>query len=150
MKENLDKALAFVLQWEGGRSQHPNDPGGLTIYGISSKNYPREVARMNQLWQEGRYSECRKIAVEIYKRNYWDPCKCDTLDYPFDIIVFDTAVNMGCSKALFILKNSKTWQEYLLRRIFEYKALVVKNKNLNVFLVGWLNRVEALYKFISG
>lgn len=149
MKEHFDKALTFVLQWEGGRSQHPNDPGGLTIYGISAKSYPKEVAQMDKLWQLGQYSECKKIASEIYKKNYWDKCKCDELPYPLDIIIFDTAVNMGCSKALSILNKAKNWQEYLILRIFEYKSLVVKNKNLSVFLVGWLNRVESLYQLIT-
>ena len=34
---NFNKALTRILENEGGFSKHPNDPGGATNYGISSK-----------------------------------------------------------------------------------------------------------------
>ena len=38
--KDFDKALKFVLKWEGGYSNDPNDPGGETKYGISKRSYP--------------------------------------------------------------------------------------------------------------
>ena len=32
-------ALPFVLQWEGGYVNHPNDPGGATNKGVTQKVY---------------------------------------------------------------------------------------------------------------
>jgi lysozyme family protein len=42
MKDNFDKALSFVLSWEGGYSNDPDDPGGETNFGISKRSYPNE------------------------------------------------------------------------------------------------------------
>lgn len=149
MQENFKKALEFVLKWEGGRSEHPKDPGGLTIYGISQKSYPKEVAQMDALWKQGKKSEALEIAKKIYKANYWDKLNCDALPYPLDIIAFDTAVNMGVGTALSFLKQSKDYRDFLLLRIERYKNLAQTNKNLTIFLIGWLNRVLDLYKTIS-
>ena len=35
----------------------------------------------------------------IYKKNYWDRCKCDELSSGLDWVVFDWAVNSGTSRA---------------------------------------------------
>ena len=31
------RAMAFILRWEGGYSNHPNDPGGETNFGAEHK-----------------------------------------------------------------------------------------------------------------
>jgi len=40
MKATFDNAVNFVLQWEGGYSNDPEDPGKETNFGISKKSYP--------------------------------------------------------------------------------------------------------------
>lgn len=35
----LDPALKFVLRWEGGFVDHPDDPGGRTNKGVTQKVY---------------------------------------------------------------------------------------------------------------
>jgi lysozyme family protein len=35
----FEAALPFVLRWEGGFVDHPNDPGGRTNQGVTQKVY---------------------------------------------------------------------------------------------------------------
>src|SRR5512137_1244197 len=106
MKDNFEKALAFVLgpNIEGGYSFDPDDPGGETKYGISKRTYPlyniKNLTLADAKW--------------LYKRDYWDKCDCDGMDWPFDIILFDSAVQHGVAKASLLCQESKTWQDFLL------------------------------------
>ena len=34
-QEVFEAAHAHVAKWEGGYFDHPNDPGGVTMYGVS-------------------------------------------------------------------------------------------------------------------
>ena len=97
MKENFDKCLEMLLHLEGGYVWHEEDPGGETNLGVTKKVY--------QDW--GGTKEMIDLTVEdvapIYKKNYWDRCKCDELSSGLDWAVFDWAVNSGTrrvSKAL--------------------------------------------------
>jgi len=97
MKENFDKCLEMLLHHEGGYVWHEEDPGGETNLGVTKKVY--------QDW--GGTKEMIDLTVEdvapIYKKNYWDRCKCDELGSGLDWAVFDWAVNSGTrrvSKAL--------------------------------------------------
>jgi len=147
LKENWEKAINFVLKWEGGYSNDPKDPGGLTIYGITYKYHPKEVAEMEKLWKQGKFDECKAIAKKIYKEKYWNAIKGDSLPYPLDIIVFDTAVNMGVSTALNLLSKSQSkWEVYLLERIRRYCDIAKNNQR---FFYGWIRRVIDLYQTVS-
>ena len=97
MKENFDKCLEMLLHHEGGYVWHEEDPGGETNLGVTKKVY--------QDW--GGTKDMIDLTVEdvapIYKKNYWDRCKCDELSSGLDWAVFDWAVNSGTrrvSKAL--------------------------------------------------
>lgn len=138
MKENWEKSIAFVLSWEGGYVNNPDDPGGETNFGISKKAYPDLNIKSLTL----------EDAKAIYKHDYWDKMNCDNLCYPFDIMAFDTAVNMGISRASTILNNTidSNWHEYLMFRISRYNDL---GKKYPQFLRGWINRVIALWKTIK-
>lgn len=93
MKENFDKCLEMLLHHEGGYVWHEEDPGGETNLGVTKKVY--------QDW--GGTKEMIDLTVEdvapIYKKNYWDRCKCDELSSGLDWVVFDWAVNSGTSRA---------------------------------------------------
>ena len=92
--KNFKEALQFVLKWEGFISNDPNDPGGLTIWGISYRSYPKEVLEIERLINEVKKDEAFKIAEKIYYENYWLKAGCDKLSSPMDLVLFDTAVNM--------------------------------------------------------
>jgi len=140
MKENFEKAINFVLKWEGGYTNDKDDPGGETKYGISKRSYPDLDIKSLTLGK----------AKEIYKRNYWDKLNCDNLKYPLDVIAFDTAVNMGISTAVDLMKKSGgDPKEFLILRIKRYKEIVEKNRKMEKFFLGWINRTIDLYLMTS-
>ena len=93
MKDNFDECLKMLLHHEGGYVNHPSDPGGETNLGVTKKVY--------QEW--GGTKDMKDLTVEdvapIYKKNYWDRCKCDDLESGVDWVVFDWAVNSGTSRS---------------------------------------------------
>ena len=95
---NWDDAFEKVIGHEGGYVNNPNDPGGETKYGISKRSYPDEDIAGMTLTR----------AKEIYKRDYWDKCRCDELPHPVDFITFDAAVNSGCTRAAKWLQQAMT------------------------------------------
>ena len=139
---SFERALAFTLGWEGGLVNHPNDPGGVTRYGISKRAYPNEDIINLTLTRAG----------EIYHRDYWTDI-ADFLPEPLDMVVFDTAVNVGKRKALLWLRAAgwpsehipAVTQKYLETRQAHYDRLA-KQPRFKVFLRGWTNRVNALKK----
>lgn len=141
MRENFRKAVNFVILWEGYKTDDPDDPGGRTIFGISSKVYPQEVEEM---WTLPK-NEALIKAEEIYLNDYWIPIGCDAIQYQMDVIAFDTGVNMGINLAKVLIHDSYDPFDYLMRRIARYNDIA---KNNPKFLRGWLNRVIALHKLI--
>ena len=147
MNNNFNRTMDFILKWEGYKSENPLDTGGRTIFGIAEKFHPEMVAKIWDMPKE----EAREEVKSFYKEEYWDKCDCDNLASPYDMIVFDTAVNMGVSRALTFKKQSSggagypAWTDYLILRIEAYNKIAKKNP---VFLCGWLNRVIDLYRNI--
>lgn len=154
---NFENAYAAtVLQWEGGYSNDPNDPGGETKYGISKRSYPDIDIR----------SVTVEDAAAIYKRDYWEPLHCGELPYPVAMVVFDTAVNQGkfisatllqevihaaidgvVGSQTIALANSlpvqKTIRDFTAVRILRY----ADTKNFDRYGHGWINRaVDVLVK----
>ncbi len=140
--DNFNRAMEFIFKWEGFRSDHPADPGGLTVLGLASKYFPDEVSRMSGLPE----AQARGIAREVYRREFWDKCGCALLPYPLDIIVMDTAVNMGAYHALKLKERSADWRDYLLLRIERYLLIGAARPQ---FLRGWINRAVDLYRTVS-
>jgi len=132
MKKDFDKTIKFVLLREGFISDEPHDPGKLTIFGISSRWYPAEVAHLKKLISEGKIDEAKQYAIDFFYKEFWLKTGCDSLPYPFNLIVFDTAVNCG---------------SYLFKRIEYYASL--KSINAKKSLRGWINRVIHLYKLVK-
>lgn len=83
-------AINHTLEFEGGYVNDPKDSGGETKYGISKKAYP--------------YVDIPNLTIEqakqIYKKDYWDRCKCDYLPDALSVAVFDFAVNSGIKTAI--------------------------------------------------
>lgn len=93
---NLPACLALTLPHEGGWSDHPKDPGGATMKGITLATYRR--------WKPGASKQqLRNISnseVEmIYRDGYWKPVNGDRLPAGVDAATFDYAVNSGVGRA---------------------------------------------------
>lgn len=162
MDTDWEKAIAFVLKMEGDYVDDPNDPGGETRYGISKKAYPNVDIKNLTLDQ----------AKEIYKKDYWNPCKADELPSPFAISIMDMAVNMGVTKAKRTLqmaldvtvdgiigpitiataKKAHSWRvkKFLALRLAEYFRIIQANTKLQVYTNNWTYRVISLSAVIFG
>jgi lysozyme family protein len=91
---DFDRAFDILLGHEGSYSNHPSDPGGETMWGVT-----RRVALL-----EGYTGDMhilpREFAKSIYRKKYWDAVQADSLPLTCRYAVFDAAVNSGPTKAI--------------------------------------------------
>lgn len=162
----FEDAIEYVLQWEGGYSNDPNDRGGETAWGISKRSHPDVDIK----------SLTREQAIEIYRKEYWEKYQFETIPDYFRGYLFDMAINMGFKNAVICLQRSlnigltdgyhlkedgvlgektksaltefsKEWlytfaMIYSLKseRAAYYRVLAAKDPSQEKFLSGWLRR----------
>jgi lysozyme family protein len=97
MKQNFDQCLEMLLRHEGGFSDHPDDPGGITNLGVTLATYEQWVGRAVTI-DEMKALTVKDVAP-IYKDRYWDAVRGDDLPSGVDWSVFDWAVNSGPGRA---------------------------------------------------
>lgn len=97
-KSRFADSLKHVLVHEGGYVNHPRDPGGATMKGVTQATYDGWRERQGQSKRSVRNITDEEIAA-IYRRDYWDKVKGDDLPAGVDFAVFDFAVNSGVSRA---------------------------------------------------
>ena len=165
----LTRVLDFVLQWETVFDRNgtpvaendPDDPGGLTKFGIDQRSHPGTDIR----------NLTRALATDIYRRDYWQKIRGDELPVPLGEVLFDIAVNNGRARGIKWLqeelgvevdgvigpitldairkaKPESLAKALLARREGFYRAIATGGKAK--FLKGWLNRNHALGAFIEG
>ncbi len=93
---NFDQAFETLIGHEGGYSNHVNDPGGETKFGIAKRSYSGEDIPNMTL----------ERAKEIYRRDFWNAVKGDQLPYPVAFEVFDAAVNHGVGAAVRMMQKA--------------------------------------------
>ena len=162
MKENFEKAFQDVLKYEGGYVNDPDDPGGMTNMGITAQTLAEFTGRRLSTITEKEMQELTKTQVKpIYKRKYWDACKCDQLPSGLDLLVFDFAVNSGPARAIkelqkclrveddgvlgpVTLKHLSTFPlDLLIREYAEARRDFLRNlKTFQKFGKGWIARVD--------
>lgn len=90
---NFDQSFVKLLGHEGGYSDHPQDKGGATMWGVTEA-----TARAH-----GYRADMRELPLEraknIYCEQYWHPLKTDELPADVRFAVFDAAVNSGVLQA---------------------------------------------------
>lgn len=140
---------------------HPSDPGGMTNLGVTKAVWE------NWVGHPVGEKEMRNLTPEkvepLYKRKYWDACRCDDLPLGVDYVVFDFAVNAGVGR------SAKTLQSVVgatpdgaigpktITAVYSYPPEEVVSKfsvekvrfyeslpTFATFGKGWLNRVAAV------
>jgi lysozyme family protein len=133
------------------------DPGGTTKYGIDQRSHP-DVSVENLSLAD---------AKKIYFDDEWTKCRCGELKAPWDLALFDAAVNVGSHRAVRWLQEAvgaekdgfigpktiakanaadeKSFDRFIERRKFYYTSEVKTSLRLT-YLKGWLNRVADLVK----
>lgn len=103
MKENFDTAFEHMLKEEGGYTNHPRDPGGMTNLGVTKQVWEEWVG--HPVDEKAMRSLTPEMVKPLYKRKYWDKIQGDDLPEGIDMIVFDTAVNSGPGRAIKFLQG---------------------------------------------
>ncbi len=111
VQPDFKRALAHVLEMEGGYSDDPYDPGGPTNFGITLQVYAT--------WRDVRLTSANRAAVKaqlkripksdvaaIYKKNYWLRASCAKFAPGLALMHFDTAVNQGVGRAIRFLQQA--------------------------------------------
>jgi lysozyme family protein len=111
MKHNFDQCMEWLLEHEGGFVNHPDDPGGMTNYGVTAKTYQRWLSETRDLADEVDDPWPKDITeafikgipmdhvYQIYKQEYWNRVNADSLPSGIDWCVFDWAVNSGSGRS---------------------------------------------------
>lgn len=139
---DFDRALAFVLRWEGGYVNDPDDPGGATNKGVTQKVYDAFRGKGNE--RDVKLIEDSEVAT-IYRTRYWAAGGCDALPWPISLAHMDACVNTGVGQANKLLARSGTqFDRLLMERIRFYDGLVTKRPTLSKFFRGWVRRVVSI------
>ena len=97
MDYNFHDSLIKLLHHEGGYVNHPSDPGGETNLGVTKKVYEEYLGR--EVTSDEMKNLTPADVKPLYKKLYWDRCKCDDLASGLDYVVFDWAVNSGTGRS---------------------------------------------------
>lgn len=95
--ENFDGSLSLVLKHEGGWANHPLDPGGATMKGVTQRVYSAWRKALGKPDQSVRYISNTELEG-IYRQNYWNVVRGDDLPSGLDHPTFDGGVNSGPSR----------------------------------------------------
>ncbi|WP_421867408.1 glycoside hydrolase family 108 protein [Pararhizobium sp.] len=91
------RSLAKVLVHEGGFSNHPKDPGGATMKGVTQRVYDEYHTSLGLPKRPVRTIDDHEVEA-IYRKKYWNEVKGDKLAPGLSYVVFDGAVNSGVSQ----------------------------------------------------
>jgi len=145
MRDNFNHSLELVLQSEGGFVDDPADPGGATNKGITFATYKKfdPAATVEML----KHIPDDDVAA-IYRQNYWNEVRGDTLHYGVDYCVFDYAVNSGPERAKHTLLQVLGGPDrQTIIKICQARLVFLKGlKTFARFGKGWTNRVNFVQK----
>ena len=100
LNDRFPACLDETLLHEGGWSDDPYDPGGATMKGVTIKVYAAHIgmpltAQTSAVLKQQLRRISDQALADIYRRNYWDPVRCDELPPGVDFVVWDASVNSG-------------------------------------------------------
>lgn len=164
----FDLAHRFVKRWEGGWSDHPADPGGLTRWGITLRAlraFGVDLNRDGRIDRADLAAMTEAEAAAFYRRHYWDAIQGDRLPPALALVLYDAAVNQGPGRAIRWLQAAlgarvdgiigpetrgrlaihwPTHQREILRDVLAARALHYSGlAQLAVFGRGWFRRLAA-------
>jgi lysozyme family protein len=165
--KTVDEMIADIIRREGGFSNHPNDRGKATKYGITLETLSNWRGRPTGIENVKRLTKTE--AADIYRAEYFARPNINLLPTQLQPVVFDMAVNMGSISAIKILQAALGIKQdgiigpvtakeanidlelagetiMLLRitdlRVRYYKNIVERDPSQAVFLSGWVNRAR--------
>ena len=106
MNQNFDHCMEMLLKHEGGfvDGRKIGDPGGLTNLGVTKRTY--DEFHGCDIDEEGMRNLTVDDVTPIYRRNYWERCRCQDLPSGVDWAVYDASVNHGTGRAAKFLQKA--------------------------------------------
>lgn len=149
----FDLAYEFTKKWEGGYVFDPTDPGGETNRGITDKRDGKTDGLVdvdaNGVGDVSVKELTEEDAKTIYRRDYYDILSLDNRSVDWAVAIFDTCVNCGLARTALWLEDSQDVASFLEHRKKHYETLVQKRPALKKYLKGWMNRLDALHKYLA-
>lgn len=165
MEANFEKTMDILFRHEGGYSNHPNDKGGPTNWGITHIDLAKWKGKKSVTPAEVK-ALTKAEAKLIYKAFYWDKLRCDELPSGVDYLIYDMGINAGLSRGIKIAQKVVGVPEdgklgpvtmaaikkmnpvefidkYSEERRKHYRSL----STFDVFGRGWLRRVDESQQF---
>lgn len=152
----FDEAFDLLIGHEGGYSDHPSDPGGRTMWGVTER-----VARSHGFTGDMR-TLTRDEAKRIYRADYWEPTRAQELPQQVRFDVFDGAVNSGVKQSIKWLQRAvgvtddgiigpktlaavrATAPDRVAKRYNGHRLRFMKDlKNWPSFSRGWADRIAS-------
>src|SRR5690242_20685147 len=131
---NYQACLAITLDYEGGYSNDPGDPGGPTKYGITIFDVRK------YLKPDATAADVKALTLDqaktIYRKHYWEPVAGDIWPDGLDLSVFDAAVNSGTGRA-------DKWAQYAMDTTIAGYASLANFSNSLTDKVGAIKRYNA-------
>ena len=143
----FNEFMPFIFKWEcvynkAGKvvsENDPSDPGGLTKYGVDQRSHPK--VNIKDLTESQ--------ALDIYRLEYWDKNKIESMPAKLGEAYFNCCVNCGAGRAKKLLVGNDTPAKFILAQEGFYHRLAASNPKLKKFLKGWLNRTQDLRRFLK-
>lgn len=154
MKENFDKALAWIQEDEGGGAIRSDEPGGAVFHGVSLAAYAQFCKRHNRPMPTIGDLMAMSMADEraVYREDYADKIGFDDLPWPVDYALLNAAVMSGVTTAQSIWLKSRNEDGYVTAAglIIWQMARMMHKPNVAKFGPGWANRMTRVWGRING
>lgn len=152
----FEEAVGYIFILEGGETDDPRDRGGRTKFGIAKAFFP-----------DINFDAFTKAdARVIYKTQYWNAMRIESLPPALRLPIFDAGVNIGPGTAIRLLQrvlgvsedgivgeitlkaleNRPHWDvidAFQHERLLHYVSLA----DFNTFGRGWVNRIAQVTKW---
>jgi hypothetical protein len=156
MKSNWAKSFALLIKSEGGYVNNTADPGGRTNLGVTQAVWENWIGHTSG--EKEMKSLTPEMVKPLYKKKYWDACRCDDLPSGIDYLVFDFAVNAGVGRSAKTLQKvvqvpvdgaigpktiaAVNATKDLIEKFSDEKATFYKSlPTFSQFGNGWMNRI---------
>lgn len=165
MKQIFDLGVRLLLKpgREGGFVNHPRDPGGITMLGVTKNQWERYVG--HGVTEADMRALTPSAVTLFYKTEYWNEIHGDALPAGVDYCVFDASVNSGPGRASKFLQHvlglkedgaigavtiraaNSGYPHHIIRKYTDVRLAFLKGlDNWDVFGNGWETRVEGVEK----
>ena len=96
----FDKAFERLMKNEGGYVNHPRDPGGETMYGVTKR------VAVAHGYSGNMRNLSKSFAKMVARKSYWDATCCNDFDPLIAPQLFDAAYNHGPRNAIKFLQRA--------------------------------------------